>query len=490
MKISVSKNGYGDAQAITEIKIGEVSKVKLEVGSGKIIGKVIDNKGNALEGVKVYSILDGAEFSTFTSDDGSYTLSDIPEGKGYTIYATKEGYADATCEDIEIVNGIVTKDVNFTLLVNSASLSGRVIDEDGKAVVDTTISLEGHNGFKYTANSKEDGSFEISYVNEGNYTMTISKAGYETFVMKDLMVKAEEVISIEDIILNKAFGKIIGVAVDSNYNRLSDVEISISLKNEEKFNIITDENGYFVVDEVIDGDGYTVSAKKDGYGDNKIINLQVLPSKASEVIMRLSSKISINNGDFDLGNLDGWTVIDENNSASAQDRSKGDNDAPSGKYALSLWNDKPYIAKVSQEVAGIIDGKYELSAYVYNGGNQNKANMYIKDGENIAEFELPKTTYWTKVSMEVWIENETIEIGFDFDAKSGCWVLIDSVQLNFITAIDYENLEKTIKEYETLIEENYTPNSWNIFKANKEVLSAKIEEVKSIDLSKYTEEKI
>ena len=57
-----------------------------------------------------------------------------------------------------------------------------------------------------------------------------------------------------------------------------------------------------------------------------------------------------------------------------------------------------------------------------------------------------------------------------------------------ITAIDYENLEKTIKEYETLIEENYTPNSWNIFKANKEVLSAKIEEVKSIDLSKYTEE--
>ena len=302
------------------------------------------------------------------------------------------------------------------------------------------------------------------------------------------MVKAEEVISIEDIILNKAFGKIIGVAVDSNNNRLSDVEISISLKNEEKFNIITDENGYFVVDEVIDGDGYTVSAKKDGYGDNKIIYLQVLPSKAIEDIMRLSSKISINNGDFDLGNLDGWTVIDENNSASAQDRSKGDNDAPSGKYALSLWNDKPYIAKVSQEVAGIIDGKYELSAYVYNGGNQNKANMYIKDGENIAEFELPKTTYWTKVSMEVWIENETIEIGFDFDAKSGCWVLIDSVQLNFITAIDYENLEKTIKEYETLIEENYTPNSWNIFKANKEVLSAKIEEVKSIDLSKYTEE--
>ena len=135
VKISVSKNGYGDAQAITEIRAGEVSKVKVEVGSGEIIGKVIDNKGNTLEGVKVYSIVDGAEFSTFTSADGSYTLSDMPEGKGYTIYATKEGYAEATCEDVAIVNGVATKDVDFTLAINSASLSGRVIDEDGKVAI-------------------------------------------------------------------------------------------------------------------------------------------------------------------------------------------------------------------------------------------------------------------------------------------------------------------------------------------------------------------
>ena len=38
-----------------------------------------------------------------------------------------------------------------------------------------------------------------------------------------------------------------------------------------------------------------------------------------------------------------------------------------------------------------------LSAYVYNGGNQNKANMYIKDGEKIVEYALPTTNYWTKI---------------------------------------------------------------------------------------------
>ena len=32
---SCQQNGYGDAQAITEIKAGQVSKVKVEVGSGK-----------------------------------------------------------------------------------------------------------------------------------------------------------------------------------------------------------------------------------------------------------------------------------------------------------------------------------------------------------------------------------------------------------------------------------------------------------------------
>ena len=525
VKISVSKNGYGDAQAITEIKAGQVSKVKVEVGSGKIIGKVIDNKGNSLEGVKVYSIVDGAEFSTFTSADGSYTLSDMPEGKGYTIYATKEGYAEAICEDISIVNGVVTKDVDFTLAINSASLNGRVIDEDGKTVMNASIALEGDNGFNYTASSKEDGSFELSYVNEGSYTVTINKAGYEPFVMENLIVKAEDVISLEDIILKKAFGSITGVAVDSNNNRLSNVEISISLKNEEKFNTVTDENGCFVVEEVIDGTGYTVSAKKDGYGDSKITDLQVLPSKASEVIMRLSTKISINNDDFDLGTLEGWTVIDEENSVTAQDRSNFNNDAPSGKYALSLWNDKAYTAKISQEVSGLKAGKYMLSAYVYNGGNQNKANMYIKDGEKIVEYALPTTNYWTKLSMEAWVENDNIEIGFDFDAISGCWTVIDSIELSFITAINYESLENTIKECEDLKEESYTPNSWSAFneslneakdsllevnvtqekineaesnlkvakenlllKADKTVLLAKIEEAESIDLAKYTEE--
>ncbi len=228
--------------------------------------------------------------------------------------------------------------------------------------------------------------------------MTINKAGYEPFVMENLIVKAEDVISLEDIILKKAFGSITGVAVDSNNNRLSNVEISISLKNEEKFNIVTDENRCFVQsEEFIDGTGYTVSAKKDGYGDSKITDLQVLPSKASEVIMRLSTKISINNDDFDLGTLEGWTVIDEENSVTAQDRSNFNNDAPSGKYALSLWNDKAYTAKISQEVSGLKAGKYMLSAYVYNGGNQNKANMYIKDGEKIVEYALPTTNYWTKI---------------------------------------------------------------------------------------------
>ena len=207
--------------------------------------------------------------------------------------------------------------------------------------------------------------------------------------MENLIVKAEDVISLEDIILKKAVYYVAVTLIITGYL----MQISISLKNEEKFNTVTDENGCFVVEEVIDGTGYTVSAKKDGYGDSKITDLQVLPSKASEVIMRLSTKISINNDDFDLGTLEGWTVIDEENSVTAQDRSNFNNDAPSGKYALSLWNDKAYTAKISQEVSGLKAGKYMLSAYVYNGGNQNKANMYIKDGEKIVEYALPTTNY-------------------------------------------------------------------------------------------------
>ena len=61
-------------------------------------------------------------------------------------------------------------------------------------------------GLRYTksANGRTRKTYSIpgtglSYVDEGSYTVTINKAGYEPFVMENLIVKAEDVISLEDI---------------------------------------------------------------------------------------------------------------------------------------------------------------------------------------------------------------------------------------------------------------------------------------------------
>ena len=89
--------------------------------------------------------------------------------------------------------------------------------------------------------------------------------------------------------------------------------------------------------------------------------------------------------------------------------------------------------------------------------------MYVKDGEDIITYDLQTTTNWTKVSQTLWINNESIEIGFDFDAKAGCWTVIDSVELNYITSIDYVGLEEKINECSNIKNENYTEESWNNF---------------------------
>ena len=463
VKITAAKQGYGEASIVTEVRAAEVTKAVISLRGGQVTGSVKDSNGNNLSGVKISSVVDDCEYAAYTDENGMYSLTDIPEGNGYAITASKIGYESQTLEGIAVVNGDSTNGVDFTLSINSGNLKGKILAEDGNTLAEVKVILQSADGKKYEAKTNEAGVYELSFIDEGVYSLTASLDGYEDYSINEITVKAKDNIDLADIIMKKAFGSIKGIAVDPDNNRLSDVEVTILLANEEKFKAVTDENGEFIILEVVDDNRYIIEGVKDGYGNAKIMDVEVRPNSRSEVVLRLSEKIEVINGDFDLGTLEGWNVVDDTSAISAQDRTGFGNDAPSGKFALSLWNDKAYSASISQKIDNIKNGKYEITYYLYNGGDQNSAYMYVKDGEDIITYDLQTTTNWTKVSQTLWINNESIEIGFDFDAKAGCWTVIDSVELNYITSIDYAGLEEKINECSNIKNENYTEESWNNF---------------------------
>lgn len=468
--IKVTKVGYDSKVINVDVIKGEVSNIEVVLGSGSIEGKVTDEENNPLDGAVVYSIVDGNKFTTTSKEDGTYILSDLPEGSGYTLIVEKQGYETMSIDNVDVVVGQTTKNIDFKLKVNSGTISGIITDNDGNLLKDVEVSATSSDGKKYTTMTNENGEYKLFHVVSGsNYTITANKEGYFKGSIYDISVENGKVTENVDLKLEKAVGSIYGIAVDSNNNVISDVKVTVTLNSEEKFIVKTNESGVFEIKDVIDNLNYTIEGEKEGYGNAKLTNILVEPCSKSEVVLRMSTPIEIVNSNFELGSLEGWIIEGDEKSVTAQDRTWFGDDAPSGKYALSVWNDKKFKVDIYQEVDNLSIGKYELSAWVYSGGDYNSDTMYINDNGNITELEIGYTNGWKKISIPVWIENEGVNIGFSFDANAGCWTVIDSIELNYITSINYDDLESTINESKSLKENEYTPKTWKILKDNLEI---------------------
>jgi uncharacterized repeat protein (TIGR02543 family) len=104
--LSGSPGGYG----------GYLKSVALQNGepSGSISGSVTDGVA-PLDGVTVKVSVNGEEYSATTDSNGSYTISGVPAGSGYTLIASKDGYNSNNIENVNVTAGANTPNMNLTL---------------------------------------------------------------------------------------------------------------------------------------------------------------------------------------------------------------------------------------------------------------------------------------------------------------------------------------------------------------------------------------
>lgn len=525
--VTVSKAGYSSSSTRFDVIQGEVSKVEIVLGSGSIQGKITDENNNPIEGAEVYSVIGQKKFSTISKADGTYILGDLPAGDNHKINVEMQGYESAYADNVKVNIGESTKGIDFKLIINSGAISGIVKDNEGNALSGVTMIAIGNDNKEYKALTNENGQYKIEYIEVGDqYIVTATKEGYLEMAVSNIKVSKDSVTENVNFELEKSLVSITGIVVDNNNNKVSGAKITISLNGEEKFVTTSDERGVFEIKDVLDNKNYAILCEAEGYGSSKLSNVEVKPSLNKEVILRMPWKVGLDNWDFEMGTLEGWNVKGDINSVQAQDRSWFGDDAPSGKYALSVWSDKAFKLNISQNVDNLQIGKYELSAWVYSGGDYNSDFMYIKDAENITEIKIGHTNnIWQRISIPIWINSESIEIGFNFDGKGGCWTVIDSIELDYITSINYDELEEVINNIDLIDKKEYTPKSWSeliksineakklmvnpevtqekvdeaviainnavnslIKKVDKTELLLLIEEYKDVDKDKYTEE--
>lgn len=193
------------SQTVSIAKPGTIAVTIVFPTPGRIIGKLVDEKGNPIvgEAVGIWSEERAEEFQGFisfregdiTRDDGSFAFEALPEGT-YT-FTTSVGFSmglGTTGQRVFVKSGETVKvTVRVQTVTPTASIAGEVIDDKGNPVKGATVLVNSEPMMKTFTD--ENGKFAfnelpaIRYGETATYFVTVIKQG---FAMRSETVKVEE----------------------------------------------------------------------------------------------------------------------------------------------------------------------------------------------------------------------------------------------------------------------------------------------------------
>ena len=98
---------------------------------------------------------------------------------------------------------------------------------------------------------------------------------------------------------------------------------------------------------------------------------------------------------------------------------------------LSFYSSAAYSGSVWQDVTGLPNGTYTMTAWIENGGGETTAQMFAQpSGGSEMTVNLPTASGWTEVVINnIQVTEGLAYVGFNITAKAGNWVNIESVAL-------------------------------------------------------------
>ncbi|MEW6679811.1 MAG: carboxypeptidase regulatory-like domain-containing protein, partial [bacterium] len=330
-----------------------------------LYGKVLDSLGNPIFATKTTLSAISNNMIKGTASvggDGDYQI--VLDPGTYTLVVNTDGPYLSQTKTITLNAGEV-KEVNFILIPTKVSVSGRVMDKNGKAIEGATVVAEkGNEGWGVGTNEK--GEYRIPDLKPGIYKVSAWKEGYSR-VFYELLITSD--LSGIDFYLPGG-GGIAGFVYDKNRKPVEGAEIEVW----GYFGwgtAVSDSNGNFAIPNLSAG-VYEVCAKSpDGVAylnnilvkENEITNIDIF----LKPIGRIEGRVDLN-GLLDNGNREYLVVAFERMELNAD----------------NLWDvlDNPAgFGEVDPEdgsfaIEGITPGVYNL--YLYEGVSSNGKIKRIK----------------------------------------------------------------------------------------------------------------
>jgi protocatechuate 3,4-dioxygenase beta subunit len=151
----------------------------------KILGRVLDDAGNPLDGYEVKAINSDEQRPTVsarTNDLGEFRLVDLPVGRYFLQVSSLNGDLEPqTTDPIDMRNVVQQEGVdirvphaaNAAIAHGGAAVSGRVVDRDGDPLRGANVSLS-HERFALAAVTDDRGEFRLAHLAPGKYSLRIT----------------------------------------------------------------------------------------------------------------------------------------------------------------------------------------------------------------------------------------------------------------------------------------------------------------------------
>ncbi|MED4268284.1 carboxypeptidase regulatory-like domain-containing protein [Priestia megaterium] len=193
--------------------------------------------------------------TAMTNSQGQYNIADLAPGV-YTVTFGQQGYASQTIGTV--IESNTTTTLTTALDRNVGVINGTVTDNEGNPLIGVIINVFLNNNLVASVNTNGTGTYTISNLAPGNYTVTALSQNFQSQV-KGAQVTAFQTTTV-NYALNPESGILTGTIIDTNGDTVSGAVIYVRTNGGSVIGTgVSDQKGLYTVTNLAPG-GYIVTA--------------------------------------------------------------------------------------------------------------------------------------------------------------------------------------------------------------------------------------
>lgn len=360
----------------------------------------------------------------------TFTISPVRAGVYAVTVSVNSSQIEGVTQNVTVTSGQTAQLPEVTVTNQGGNVTGKVVDGTGAGIAGVTVTLtKGETVIQATTG--EDGTFTVSDILAGAYTVQVEKEGYISPEQATVTVAVGETATAAQQTMQSAMGTIRGTVRDMSGAVVADTTVTLrgckTKASDKRYTVKTGADGTYSI-QVIE-DTYQVLAAKDGVNVQGVSEkVTVVRNESYTTDLVIPEAVTVPNGDFEKA-LD--ATADWTNTGSAGKQTTRAADVLSGKGGYNIWSENNFTVELNQTLRNLANGTYAVNVKADSTFNaEDELYIYAKDasGKLLAKEDIPSISINSKgevIGLVAEVKDGTLTIGISGNMTGGAWSHVD-----------------------------------------------------------------